>query len=895
MSPLRPVLSRLRSLFRRSAVEADLAAELQAHLEMQEAANRSAGMSSQDAHYAARRQFGGLDQIKEQIREQCSWMWLEQLAKDFRLAARSLRKTPGFTAVALLTLALGIGVNTAVFSIINNLFFQPLPVRDPENLVVVAARTPVSSLLRGYEFPNYLDLRAQVDAFSDLMAYSTVPIDLAASGFEPERTYAAVVTGNFFSFFGVQAERGRLFLPGEGAEIGVDPIVVLSHAYWQQHFGGDPSIVGRSVNVNGHPYIVVGIAPATFTGTQAGLSANVFVPVTMVGDLMTNGAQLLQARAGMPLKIMGRLKPGMTLDQAQAEVGTVVARIARAHPQEIVGGTPRVIRERRTRPDPGFTEFMPLISRVFMGLVGLVLLIACANVANLMFLRATVRRREMILRSALGASRWQLCRQLLAESFLLASSASTAGLVLGYWGASWLVRFGSSGTPLALIGATWDWHVFLFAAAMAVLAGSLTGLMPALHASRVDLQTSLKQGGGASSGSSRHPFRSILVVSQVAVSLVVLICGGVFLQSLRQVSPRFLGFRTDHLLMASFDLGLHGYTPDSAGRFQQQLLEKVRALPGVDAATLGTFVPFGLYSSLNVAVPEGKTVHGIQDMTVTPYSQVAPGFVQAMGMTLLRGRGFNAQDKDGSPMVAIINEEMAAQFWPGQDPLGKRCFVGGPPTLEVVGVVRNGRYMMVGEASSPFILQPLAQSSAMTPLTLYVRTQGDPVALVPDVRNLVQALDPSLPLYNVETMDRHLNEGLLALLPLRAGAALAGLQGLFALVLVVMGLYGVVSFVASQRTREIGIRLALGAQKGDVLRLVLGDGLKLTLCGIAIGAVLSLRLSRLLPQILHGLAVNSSAVTLAAILLLTSIALLACWIPARKATRVNPVEILKAE
>ena len=895
MSPIRPILSRLRSLFRRTAVERDMAAEMQAHLDMQEAANQAAGMSSQEAHYAARRQFGGVDQIKEQVRDQRSWVALEQLAKDVRFAARSLRKTPGFTAVALLTLALGIGVNTAVFSIINNLFFQPLPVRNPENLVVVAARTPVSSLLRGYEFPNYLDLRAQVDAFSDLMAYSTVPIDLAASGFEPERTYAAVVTGNFFSFFGVQAERGRLFLPGEGAEIGADPIMVLSHAYWQQHFGGDPSIVGRSVNVNGHPYIVVGIAPATFTGTQAGLSANVFVPVTMVSDLMTNGAQLLEARAGMPLKIMGRLKPGMTLDQAQAEVGTVVARIARAHPQEIVGGTPRVIRERRTRPDPGFTEFMPLISRVFMGLVGLVLLIACANVANLMFLRATVRRREMILRSALGASRWQLCRQLLAESFLLASFASAAGLVLGYWGANWLVRFGSSGTPLALIGASWDWRVFLFAAVMALFAGLLTGLMPALKVSRVDLQTPLKQGAGALSASSRHPFRSVLVVSQVAVSLVVLICGGVFLRSLQHVSPQFLGFRTDHLLMASFDLGLHGYNPDRAGQFQQQLLEKARTLPGVEAATLGTFVPFALYSSLNVAVPEGKTVHGLQDMTVTPYGRVAPDFVQAMGMTLLRGRGFSAQDKTGAPLVAIINEEMAAQFWPGQDPLGKRCYVGGPPALEVVGVVRNGRYMMVGEASSPFILQPLAQSYDLAPLTLYLRTQSDLAGLVPDVRKLVQELDPALPLYNIETMDRHLNDGLLALLPLRAGAALAGLQGLLSLLLAVMGLYGVVSFVVSQRTREIGIRLALGAQKGDILRLVLGDGLKLTLAGVAIGAVLSLGLTHVLSRVLHGLAVSSTAVTLAAVLLLTGVALLACCLPARRATKVNPSETLRAE
>ena len=886
---------RLRTLFRRSVVERDMAAEMRAHLEMQEQVNRAAGMSPDEARFAAQRQFGHLDGIKETVRDQCGWVWLEQLWKDFRFAARSLRKSPGFTAVALLTLALGIGVNTAVFSIINNLFFQPLPVRDPGSLVVVAARTPVSSLLRGYEYPNYLDLRAQVDAFSDLMAYSTAPIDLAASGVEPDRTYAAVVTGNFFSFFGVPAARGRLFLPGEGQEIGADPILVLSNAYWQQHFGGDPSVVGRSVNVNGHPYIVVGIAPATFTGTQAGLSANVFLPVTMTGDLMTNGAQLLQARAGMPLKVMGRLKPGVSLDQAQAEVATVVERIARTYPKESVGGTPLVIREQRTRPDPGFTEFMPLISKVFMGLVGLVLLIACANVANLMFLRATVRRREMTLRSALGASRWQLCRQLLAESFLLAATASAVGLVLGYWGASWLVRFVSSATPLALVGASWDWRVFLFAAAMALLAGLLTGLMPALKVSRVDLQTSLKQGGVALSAASRHPFRSILVVSQVAVSLVVLVCGGVFLRSLQHVSPQFLGFRTDHLLMATFDLGLHGYNPDRAGRFQQQLLEKARALPGVEAATLGTFVPFALYSSLNVAVPEGKTVRGIQDMTVTPYGLVAPDFVQAMGMTLLRGRDFSTQDKTGAPMVAIINEEMAAQFWPGQDPLGKRCYVGGPPALEVVGVVRTGRYMMVGEAASPFILQPLAQSYDKTPLTLYLRTQGDPAALVPAVRNLVQAFDPALPLYNVETMDRHLNDGLLALLPLRTGAALAVLQGLFALVLVVMGLYGVVSFVASQRTREIGIRLALDAQKGDVLRLVLGDGLKLTLAGVAIGAVLSLALIRVLPRILYGLAAGSSPVMLAAGLLLTGIALLACWIPARRATRVNPVEILKAE
>jgi predicted permease len=361
------------------------------------------------------------------------------------------------------------------------------------------------------------------------------------------------------------------------------------------------------------------------------------------------------------------------------------------------------------------------------------------------------------------------------------------------------------------------------------------------------------------------------------------------------VSPRFLGFRTDHLLMASFDLGLHGYDRDRARQFQQQLLEQVRALPGVEAATLSTFVPFSYYASLNVAAPDGKVIHGIQDMTITPYGLVAPGFVQAMGMDLLRGRDFGTQDRTGAPMVAIINEEMAAQFWPGQDPVGKRCYVGGRSAIEVVGIVRNGRYMMVGEASSPFILQPLAQSDNWNPLTVYIRTPGDPVALVPDVRKLVQALDPTLPLYDVQTMDRHLSEGLMALLPLRAGAALAGLQGLLALVLVVMGLYGVASFVVSQRTREIGIRMALGAQHNDVLRMIVADGFKLTLIGIAIGGVLAAGLAQVLRGLLHGLASGSPTVFAAAISLLAGITLLACWMPARRATRVNPVEILRAE
>jgi predicted permease len=885
---------RLRTLFQRSRLDDELAEEVRFHLDMREQRDREVGLAPKEAAWSARRQFGGVDQIKEGCRDEWDFVWLEQLAKDFRFALRSLRRAPGFTAVAMLTLALGIGVNTAIFSIVNNLFFRPLPVQAPENLVVVAERTPISSFLRGFEYPNYLDLRGQVGAFSNLMAYTTVPIDLEASGSQPERVYAAAVSGNYFSFFGIQAEMGRLFLSGEGEKPGADPIMVLSHAYWQQGFGGDPSIVGRSVNVNGHPFAVVGIAPASFAGTQAGMAGSVFVPVTMLGNLTTYGEHMLQARAGMPLNVMGRLKPKMSLEQARTEVATVLDRIAKGHPHESVGGTPMVIRERRTRPDPSFTEFIPLISAVSMGLVGLVLLVACANVANLMFSRAITRRREMAVRSALGASSWQLSRQLLAESFLLAISASIVGSVLGYWGAEWLARFGSLGTPVALLSASWDWRVFLFTAIAALLVGLLTGLMPALNASRVDMQTALKEVG-VTLTSTRHRLRSVLVVSQVAISLVVLICAGVFLKSLQQVSPRFLGFRTDHMLMASFDLGLHGYDRDRAVQFQQRLLEKVSALAGVETATVGTFVPFALYAGLNAVAPEGKPVRGIQDMTITPYGLVSPSFVEALGMTLLRGRSFTPHDNAKAPMVAIINEEMAAQFWPGQDPLGKRFYIGGPTLAEVVGEVGNGRYKMVGEATSPFVLQPLAQSYDLSSLTLFVRADGDPIALAPAVRRLVQEIDPALPLYNVLTMDRHLNDGLFALLPLRVGATLSGIQGLLALVLAVAGLYGVAAFAVGQRTREIGIRMALGARHTDVLRMILADNFKLTFIGIAVGGILAAGLVRVLGGMLHGLASGSLAVFVAVILPLMGVALLASLVPARNATRVNPVDILRAE
>lgn len=891
------LIRRFFAFFRRSQLDREMAEEMQSHLDMETAHNRAAGMSSDEARYAARRAFGGIDQIKERERDERDWAWLEQPVKNLRFAARSLIRTPGFTASAVLTLALGIGGTTAVFSIVNQLFFRPLPVRDPEGLVLVVNQTSISSLLRGIEYPNYLDLRAKVDAFSGLIAYSTQPVHLHAAGAEADRIFIATVSGNYFSFFGADAAQGRLFLPGEGERIGADPIVVLGYRYWQQHFGSDVAVLGRSVELNGQAFTVIGIAPAAFAGAPAAMAADAFVPATMLGRIWPQSAAYLERRAGMPFNIMGRLKPGVSPGQALVAVNTVMTQIAKDYPEQNVPGRFKVIRETHARPDPSFTEFMPIAIAVFMGLVGLVLLIACANVANLMFSRALVRRREMAIRAALGASRLQLCGQLLAESLLLAILAGGVGLQFGFWGANAFARLASSATPIPLFAASWDWRLFAFTAGVALLAGFLTGLFPALKASRVDLLPALKEGG-ALLASSRHPFRSFLVVTQVAVSLIVLICGGVFLQSLGHVSPALLGFRSDHLLLASMDLGMQRYDAAHARRFETALTEKAGSMPGVEAATLGSFVPFSWYSNMTAVAPEGKEVRSIQDTTITSFSLVAPDFRSVIGIDLARGRDFTLQDTLSTPKVVIINEELAGRLWPGADAVGKRLVNygnGTPEQLEVVGIVRNGRYNMVGEAPSPFLLRPLAQTADVPPVTLFVRTRGEPEALAADLRKLVHTLDPGLPLYGVETMEHHLDNGLLALLPLRAGAALAAVQGTLALLLVVIGLYGVISFVVSQRTREIGIRIALGARRSNVLRLVIGNGIRLTLFGIAIGGVLSLGLMSVLRGVLHDLAPGAAPVFAATILLLVAVAWLACWLPARRAAGINPARTLRAE
>ena len=813
---------------------------------------------------------------------------------DLKFAFRQLLKNPGFTAVAVLTLALGISANTTIFSIISAMFFQPLPVKDPDRLVLVLQKSAIWKMPHGHSWLDYRDYRERVDAFSDVLAVMFNPAHLSVPGQQPERTWIEAVSGNYFAMLGVEAKLGRVFRRDEGETPGADPVIVLSHGYWQSKFGGDPAVIGRTINFNGYPLTIIGVMPETFGSAQWSMAPAAFVPVSMFSHVRLGGDELLRNRGAPMFKTMARLKPGVTLAQARAAVDIVAKQLARDFPEEHKQARVSVVPERFCRPEPTFSEFMPLVGSVFMVMVLLVLLIACANVANLMFSRAIVRQKEMGIRTAIGATRWRLLRQLLAESVVLAVLAGAVGCLLAFWSADLLAGFNPAGDIPVRTDRNWDWRVFAYTFAVSVLAGVVTAIAPALRATRLDVQATLKEGGAALLASSRHPFRSGLVISQVAICVVVLIAGGLFVRSLQQVARLDLGFRTDHLLMASLDLGLQGYDDAKQKQFYRELTDRVKALPGVRAASLANTVPFDY--SFDIALVATEERAGDKDnFTSVHINRVDPDYLPTMGTTLLRGRNFTEHDTDAAPKVAIVNSFMAEKLWPGQDALGKRFKLGSDGEIwQVVGVARNGKYVMIGEEPRPFFYVPLAQRH-VSPVTLHVWTASDPAAVTPAVRDALHQMAPHLPVYNVRTMEQHVHDSAFAMMPLRMGATLAAVQGLLGLLLALMGIYGVVSYVVSQRTREIGIRMALGAQKLDIFRLVVRDGFKLTLIGLAIGLLFALGLTGIFSKILYGLTPAATPVFAVVVVLLAAVALLACYLPARRAAKVDPMVALRYE
>ena len=824
---------------------------------------------------------------------------------DLRYAFRQLAKSPGFTAVAILTLALGLTVNATVFNFVNDCFLRPLPAQNPEDLVIITQKSAKIEVPFPFSYLDFVDFRRSVEGadrehaemakpFSGLMAYMETPVHLSRTGEVTARTWVHAVSNNYFTVLGVQPLHGRLFLPTEGQQPGADPIIVLTHEAWRTRFAANSGIVGQPVKINGVPFTVVGIAPPGFLGASWGTALSGFVPATMLGEISPAGNGLLTGRGDTGFFLMGRLQPNASLAQARAAADVTMARLLQAYPDYHAPQTKAVVRrESRSRPSPIVAGFAPFIVGALAAMSLLVLAVAMANVTNLLFTRAADRERELAIRGALGASRWQLLRQLSAESVLLALGAGVVGTIAALWINAYLdgIGPGEGFAPIADTGT--DWRLFVFTFGASLVTGLLTGLLPALKATRLDLLPRLNEGT-RTMADARHPLRSLLVIGQVAVSCVVLIGAGMALRSLQKLSQVNLGFQPDHLLLASFDLGLQHYTKEQGQQFQAQLLEQVRALPGVREASLTERVPFAAGGGMNGDITaEGRPNPKDADFQMIPLLPVEQAFLRTAGFRIAEGRDFSARDDATTPRVAIINRVLARHFWPEESPLGKRLMKNGEP-IEVVGVVGEGRFLAITDRARPLLFLPLAQNYRGH-VTVTLRTEGPPLQLSSAVERIVHQLDPDLPLSNVRTMEQQIASGPFGLMPLRMGATIAGAQGLIALLLAALGIFGLVSFAVTRRTREIGIRMALGAKAVDVLRLVTRQSFKLTLIGLACGLLLSLGLTRALAGVLYGVSPTDAVVFGGVVLLVSAITLLACWFPARRATRVNPVEALRAE
>jgi predicted permease len=810
------------------------------------------------------------------------------LLQDLRYGLRLLRARPGFTLVAVLTLALGIGTNTTIYNWIQTLVLRPLPaVEAQEDLVLLLNRT-AGGAYTTLSYPDYVDYRDRNEVLSGLMLYELSPMSLNSGG-ESERVWGSVVTGNYFDVLGVQAALGRTFLPSEDRTPGAAPVVVLSHAYWQRRFGGDPAVVGQALKLNGHDFTVVGIAAEDFGGTYAGLSLDAWVPVMMQRQVMSG--DFLEERGHHTFEALGRLRPGVSREQAGTALDVIAAQLAREYPKTNEGR--RAVVEPLWNAPWGAQQVLRPVLAVLMIMVGLVLLIACANVANLLLARATGRQREIAVRLSVGATRWRLVRQLLTESLLLAALGGAAGLLLALWCSGLMSTFVPPSEYPVSLPVRFDWREPAFALGATLLTGVLFGLTPALQTTRPELVSALKaEAPSAGLGRRRIPLRSALVIGQMALSLLLLVSAGLFLRSLRNAQSIDPGFRPQPVLLASIDLLPNWYDEPRGRLLFQQLLDRIEALPGVISASTARRVPLGFGGdSSTSAVPEGYEPRPGEEILLS-YNVVGPKYFETMGIPLIHGRDFRAQDAgpvQEEPIV--VNEELARRYWPGAaDPLGRRIRIG-QTWCTVVGVAKNIKIRTLGEEPFPY-LYLLHAHNWRPSMTLHVRAQGDPLELAAAVREQLRALDPQVPLFSIRPMRQHMG---ISLITQRMSGTLLSAFGLLALGLAAIGVYGVMAYSVSQRTREIGIRMALGAQRRDVLGLVLGQGLRLALAGVALGLAAAFATTRFLRSQLLEVSPIDPAVFGGVAALLAAVALVACAVPGRRAAAVDPMHALRHE
>jgi putative ABC transport system permease protein len=813
------------------------------------------------------------------------------MLKDVNYAIRSLLKRPGFVAIAVITLALGIGANTAIFSLVNTVLLRPLPVEQPQQIVSVAIRGK-DDTMSAFSFPNYRDFRDRNEALDGLLVYRFVPLSLSRGGAN-ERVWGFEVSGNYFDVLRVKAVQGRMFTGEEDKTPLANPVAVLSYDSWQKRFGGDPNIVGKDVLLNSHQFKVIGIAPPAFKGTELIYTPEIWLPSSMI-QWVEPGGNWLEDRNTRNFFAVGRLKPGLSARQAEASMNLLAGQLAKEYPDTNEGQSIKIVPPGFILPD--LRGAVVSFTWVLMAAVVLVLVVTCTNLAGLMLARATDRRREIAIRLAMGANRMRLIRQLLTESVLLSLVGGVAGVLLAFWMIGTVLAFKPPiDFPLSM-DVQVDWRVLLFSLLVSLLAGTIFGLAPALQATRPGLSQALRETS-AQGGAARTRLRSVLVVAQIAISLVVLIAAGLVVRTLQRLQTMNPGFDTQNGLTMSFDLGLQGYDEARGQQFYKQLTERVQALPGVKSAAVCSYIPLSLnYNSRNVFV-EGQPAQRGENVPTAMNAAVGPRYFETMRTALVQGREFTEQDQEKTERVAVVNETFVRRLMPNvsspAEAIGKRFATGTGtgPFVRIVGVAKDGKYFNIAEDPRPFFWEPMSQDYWSNGI-LTVRSEGNPQTLFGAVRKEVQALDPNLPLFDVKTLAEHMR---FALFPPRIAAAVLGVFGLVALLLSAIGIYGITSYTVAQRTHEIGIRLALGAQFSDVLRLVLRHGLKLTLIGAALGILGAWLATRAITSVLYGVSATDPFTFVFVSVLLVGVALLACYVPSRRATRVDPLVALRNE
>jgi predicted permease len=819
------------------------------------------------------------------------------IGQDIRYALRTMRKSPGFVAVAVITLALGIGANTAIFTVVNAVFFNPIPVHDPNHLLSLFTtdqrnRGGLNNFLP-VSYPNGEDIQRRAQSFSGVALEIFSTVSMTING-HPDTFNANLATGNYFNVLGVKPALGRTFRPDEDREAGAGPVIVLNYGFWQRKFAANPNVIGQNVLLNGQGFTIIGVAPRGFLGTAILGGPDMWVPMSMHDQVLSGlNKEWFNDRRFLSTFAVGRLKPGVSEAQARAELQALGSDLEREFPVPNTGRNFTALPLLQSAINPNLRGLFTRAGALMMTVVGLVLLIACANIANLLLARAAGRKREISIRLAVGASRSRIVAQLLTEATILAAAGGALGIGLALLGRNLLWQYRPPFLQQSYLSLALDSRVLLFTLCIALGTGLIFGLAPALQATRPNLVLELKErAGGEVFTGRRFGLRHAFIVAQVALCMVALIGAGLFLLSLRNAQDTDPGFNTQNLAMLSFDLGSLNYDPPRVKEFQRRALETVQNMPGVQAATMASNVPlFGGGFSRSV-FPEGQEGTSNRNGVLVTIDQVATGYLQTMGIPLMRGRDFDTSVREESPKVAIINETAARRFWPDQDPLGKRFkFYGENDFVQVIGVAHDAKYVTLGEDPQPYIYLPLIQNPSPA-LTLFLRTTSDPNNLLGAVRKQVQALDPNLPLVNVWPIGEVIHQALWAA---RFSAGLLSVFAFVAVLLCAVGIYGVVGYTVGLRVREIGIRLALGAQPHDVALMILRQSATTLSVGLAIGLVCAFALTRFISNLLYGMSGTSPAAFLATALLLAAVGLLASYVPARRAAGVDPLLAVRNE